>query len=159
MEDSAEVKLISKGNISAKEISKKYILFLFSNLIIFFQCTKKEKPKILRKMSSNKLFTKKKSSNNLLPVNSFSKTFYDDKYEEYIIYFNRFFLKDCSIVSYNSQSKEIGIECLDQQTDSKILMFIQIDDDTRGNRNQIWHQELRKNIGLASIRVQNSTFN
>jgi hypothetical protein len=159
MEDSAEVKLIAKGNVSAKDISKKYILFLFSNLIIFFQCTKKEKPKIWRKMSSNKLVIKKKSSNNILTLNSFSKTYFDDKYDEYVMYFNHYYLKDCSIVSYNSQSKEIGIECLDQQTDSKVLLFIQIEDDPRGNRNQIWHQELRKNIGLSSIQVQNSTFN
>ena len=61
-------------------------------------------------------------------------------------------MNECTIVSFDSISKEIGIECLPNGTQDPILLFLQIQDDPRGNKKEIWHRELTKFIASAKIK-------
>eukprot|EP01080_Neovahlkampfia_damariscottae_P003086 gene3086-5256_t len=141
IEDISSIKVISKEMKTQKDVSKRFILFLFSDVLVTFECTKKEKG-IWAKV------------NKQIGNNSSSKkvTHFDEKYDEYIVYYNHYYLNDCTIVSFDSHTKEIGIECLPSGQQDPILIFLSIEDDKRGNKREVWHRELTKFIASAKIK-------
>eukprot|EP01080_Neovahlkampfia_damariscottae_P006928 gene6928-11091_t len=132
-EDLAMVKFLPMKTKEEEEIlGIECLLFLFKDIILVFEKTKKPR---------------KVTFGGLLPRSPRSKVHFDKDNEIYVCFKNYYYLSDTSVVRF--QQKCLGLISVDHEINQKVKLEFQLNEKRGTNRSEFWHENLLRYIDEA----------